>query len=284
MVRIASLKIKSRVRDAHKGDYGHVFVLAGSPGLTGAAYLTCMGSLVSGSGLVTLGVPKSINPVMEIKLTEVMTRPFAETPEKTLSIKALPEIARFARKTDVTAIGPGLSRNKVTGELIVKTVLSMKKPFVLDADGLNAFEGRPGLLKKVTEAFVITPHPGEMSRLTGKSVNSIQKDRIGFAKKTAKHYNCITVLKGARTVIANPRGELYINTTGNPGMATGGVGDILTGMIASFIGQGIEPFGAAKLAAYLHGRAGDMASREKGEISMIATDLLSKLPEVLKRL
>ncbi len=284
MVKARITKIRPRLKDTHKGDYGHVFVLAGSVGLTGAAYLTSMAALLSGSGLVTLGVPKSINPIMEEKLTEVMTKPLPETVEETLSIKALSEIKKFAKRADVVAIGPGLSRNKKTGQLIRSLLPSLDKPIVLDADGINAFEGKAGLLEKAKKSLVITPHPGEMARLTKEKTSVIQRDRKKSAKTVSKRYNCITVLKGARTVVANPKGDFYINATGNPGMATGGVGDVLTGMIASFIGQGIEPFGAAKLAVYLHGRAGDLAVREKGEISLIATDLLDKLPTVLKSL
>lgn len=284
MVKAAIKKIKPRLKDTHKGDYGHVFILAGSVGLTGAAYLTSMAALLSGSGLVTLGIPKSVNPIMEEKLTEVMTRPLPETQEQTLSLRALPKIKNFTKLVDVVAIGPGLSRNRSTQQLVRNLVAILDKDFVLDADGINAFDGKANLLKKAKKTFVITPHPGEMSRLIGESITTIQKDRKGIAKKVSKRYNCITVLKSVRTVVANPRGEIYINETGNPGMATGGVGDILTGMIASFIGQGIEPFGAAKLAVYLHGRVGDLAMHEKGEISLIATDLLDKLPTVLKNL
>ena len=284
MVKNLTKKIDRRGPGTHKGDYGHVFVIAGSVGLTGAAYLTSMASLLSGSGLVTLGVPKGINSIMEEKLTEVMTIPLPETNEQTLSVAALAKIKSFSKSTDVVAIGPGLSRNKNTESLIRKIVQSANKPIVLDADGINAFEKKAGLLKKVKQALVITPHPGEMSRLIGESVKAIQKKRIATAKKVSKNLKCVTVLKGARTVVSSPKGEIYVNETGNPGMATAGVGDVLTGMIASFIGQGIEPFGAAKLGAYLHGRAGDLAMREKGEISLIATDLLGKLPTVLKKL
>ena len=284
MVKMTIKRIKERARDAHKGDYGHVFVVAGSIGLTGAAYLSSMAALLSGSGLVTLGIPKNINPIMEEKLTEVMTRPFPETSEQTLSIKALSEIKKFTKNVDVVAIGPGLSRNKSTQQLVRKMLAMIDKDIVLDADGINAFEGKANLLKRHKQNLVITPHPGEMSRLIGESTRAIQKRRIDIAKRASRNYNCVTVLKGARTVVANPKGEIYINETGNPGMATGGVGDILTGMIASFIGQGLEPYGASKVAVYIHGRAGDLAMREKGEISLIATDLLNKLPTVYKKL
>lgn len=284
MIKPLIKKIKPRLRDTHKGTYGHVFVLAGSAGMTGAAYLTSTAALLSGSGLVTLGIPKGINPVMEEKLVEVMTKPLPETRAQTLSMKALPAIREFVKKADVIAIGPGLSGHKETKALVRRLVVMLDKNFVLDADGINAFRGAANLLKRVKTEFVITPHPGEMSRLAGMSIASIQKDRKGVAKEVSKLYNCITVLKGSSTVVANPKGEVYINETGNPGMATGGVGDILTGIIASLIGQGLEPFGAAKLGVYIHGRAGDLAMREKGEISLIATDLLNKLPEVFKKL
>jgi len=284
MVKEIVKKIQKRSSETHKGSYGHVFVLGGSPGLTGAAYLTSMAALRSGSGLVTLGTPKSLNCIMEVKLTEVMTKPLPETAKGTLSNTALAEIKNFSKTLEVVAIGPGLSRNKNTGLLVRNLVSSLDKPIVLDADGLNALEGKAKLLLKAKKEIIITPHPGEMSRLIRKSVSTIQNDRRGIAKSVSKLYNCVTVLKGSRTVVANPKGELYINETGNPGMATGGVGDVLTGMIASFVGQGITSFGAAKLAVYLHGRAGDLAMREKGEISLIATDLLHKLPSVLKNL
>lgn len=284
MIKLLIKKIKPRLRDTHKGTYGHVFVLAGSAGMTGAAYLTSTAALLSGSGLVTLGIPKGINPIMEEKLVEVMTKPLPETRAQTLSMKALPPIREFVKKADVIAIGPGLSGHKETKALVRRLVVMLDKNFVLDADGINAFKGAADLLKRVKTEFVITPHAGEMSRLTGMSIASIQKDRKGVAKKVSKLYNCITVLKGSSTVVANPKGEVYINETGNPGMATGGVGDILTGIIASLMGQGLEPFGAAKLGVYIHGRAGDLAMREKGEISLIATDILNKLPEVFKKL
>lgn len=284
MVRHAINKIKVRPKDTHKGDYGHVFVLAGSVGMTGAAYLTSQATLLSGSGLVTLGIPKSLNPIMEAKLTEVMTLPLDETAEQSFAASSEKRILDFASKADVVAIGPGISRNAETQGLLRNLIKKIDKPIVLDADGLNAFSGKISLLSDHKKALVITPHPGEMARLAGETASAIQRDRRTAAKKASQSCNCITVLKGSRTVVASAAGKIYVNVTGNPGMATGGVGDVLTGIIASFIGQGIEPFGAAKLGAYLHGRAGDLAIREKGEISLIATDLLDKLPAVFRNL
>ncbi len=283
MVKILARSIKGRGRDTHKGDFGHVFVLAGSRGLTGAAYLASQAALVSGSGLVTLGIPESLNSVMEVKLTEVMTLPISETREGSFDTKGIPSIKRFAKKVNAIALGPGLSRNIKTAQLAKIIATTIDKPIVLDADGINAFEGKAALLNKSAN-LVITPHPGELARLIKKDVRAINRNRVDIAKCVARDLGCIVVLKGAKTIVANPKKETYINNTGNPGMATGGTGDVLTGMIASLIGQGLEPFGAAKLAVYVHGKAGDMACKDKGEISLIASDLLNRLPEAFRSL
>ncbi|MDP3786888.1 MAG: NAD(P)H-hydrate dehydratase [Candidatus Omnitrophota bacterium] len=276
--------LPKRKLDAHKGDYGHVFVIAGSVGMTGAATLTSMGALLSGSGLVTLGIPKSLNPILEVKLTEVMTKPLPETDDQTLSEGAFSKILKFAEKANCVAIGPGLSRNFSTEKLVKELVVSLDKPMVLDADGINALEGEASILNSAKAPIVITPHPGEMARLVSLSRDAIVKVKEKVAKNFANKYNVVCVLKGRRTVVADPKGKVYVNLTGNPGMASGGVGDILTGMIASFIGQGIKPFDAARLGVFLHGLAGDLAAREKGEVSLIASDLLNKLPEAIKLL
>ena len=281
MINFSKLLPKRR-RDTHKGDYGHVLVLAGSPGFTGAAYLCSQGALVSGSGLVTLGIPKSLNSIMAVKLTEVMTKLLPETDAGTLSLNAHDEILKFIDRIDAVAIGPGLSTHKETVRLVQKLITSISKPIVIDADGLNALAGNAGLLKKAIGPVVITPHPGEMARLVGISTNEIQKDREAIALKVAKEYNLIVVLKGYHSVVASQSGKMYINTTGNPGMATGGTGDILTGMIASFIGQGISTFDAARLGVYLHGMAGDLAAKALGEVSLVAGDILRYLPKAIK--
>jgi hydroxyethylthiazole kinase-like uncharacterized protein yjeF len=275
--------LPKRRRDANKGDYGHVFVIAGAAGLTGAAALCSQAALLSGSGLVTLGICKSLNPILAKKLTEVMTKPLAETSARTLSESAFAAIMKFSEKADSAAIGPGLSRNPSTGRLIRKLVVSLKRPIVLDADGINALEGKSSLLKSAKAPVIITPHPGEMSRLTGLSIKEITVAKQKVAKDFAKKYNVVCVLKGHSTVVACPDGKVFVNTTGNPGMAKGGTGDVLTGMIASFVGQGIGPFDAARLGVYLHGLAGDLAAKDKGEVSMLASDILDKLPEAIKR-
>ncbi len=271
-----------RKLESHKGDYGYVFVLAGSVGLTGAAYLSSQGALLSGSGLVTLGIPESLNPIMEVKLTEVMTKPLAETKTFSLSLKALSQIKKILPEIDALAIGPGLSRNYETRGLVHKLLSSVRKPTVLDADGINALVGKLNVLNNLKSELVLTPHPGEMARLLGLKIAEIQNNRSQIAKRFAKKYRVAVVLKGHRTVVAGKDGQIYINKTGNPGMASGGCGDVLTGIIVSFLGQGMRPFKAARLAVYVHGLAGDIALKEKGEISLIATDILDKLPQALK--
>lgn len=269
---------------AHKGDFGHAFVIAGSSGYTGAAYLTAQGALLSGSGLVTLAVGRSIYPVMAAKLTEVMVRPFFETRDWSLSLLAEKDIISFADKTSVLAIGPGISKNKETQGLVRNLMTKIEKPIVLDADGINACVGYTDTIKNSKSKFVLTPHTGEMARLTGQDTKDIEGNRKDVALKFALEYNTVLVLKGHNTVVASPSGDVYVNETGNVGMATGGTGDVLTGMIASFIGQGMDVFTASVLGVYFHGLAGDLALKDKGALSLIATDILYKLPEVLKTL
>jgi len=282
MVKQHIAKIPARREDTHKGDFGHVFVLAGSRGMTGAAYLTSQAAIRSGSGLVTCGIPESLNLVMEAKLTEVMTLPLPETKGQSLAYEALERIISFSEKIDSLAVGPGASRNKDTEKLMRDVVKKINKPIVLDADGVISVVGKCDLLKKRKAPTVLTPHPGEMARLLGKTTEFVQAARVKLAKDFAKKYKVVLVLKGYRTVVASPKGEIYVNETGNSGMSTAGIGDVLTGMIASFIGQGIESYSAAVIGTYLHGTAGDLASREKGQFSMIASDLLEKLPEAIR--
>ncbi|MGB2601554.1 MAG: NAD(P)H-hydrate dehydratase [Candidatus Omnitrophota bacterium] len=283
MVREHIDKIPSRREDSHKGDYGKVLVLAGSKGMTGAAYLCSQGALYSGSGLVTNGIPESLNPVMEIKLTEVMTLPLAETDNQSLGLKAKPKILDFAKKCDVVAIGPGLGMDGSTKMLVGELLDEVEQPVVLDADGINALEGNIDALRKREYRMVITPHPGELARLMNKDVEEIQSNRIDMAKSVAEVTGAVVVLKGHRTVVASPEGKIYVNETGNSGMASGGTGDVLTGMIASFIGQGIDDYSAAVCAVYIHGIAGDVAAEEIGQFSMTASDMLDFLPEAFDK-
>ncbi|MGB2630868.1 MAG: NAD(P)H-hydrate dehydratase [Candidatus Omnitrophota bacterium] len=272
-------KIPIRREDSHKGDYGRVFVIAGSPGMTGAAFLASQGALRCGSGLVTNGIPESLNSIMEIKLTECMTLPLTETQGKTLGVAAEKEIVQFAKKCDVVALGPGLGIDPETRSLVRKLIQEIDCPLVLDADGINALEGDLDLVKNRKGRIVLTPHPGELSRLIEKDISEIQSKRSDIAKSVAEITGGVVCLKGHRTVVADPGGEVYVNETGNSGMATGGMGDILTGMIASFIGQGVGDHSATVLAVYLHGLAGDIAAEKKGPFNMIATDVLEYLSE-----
>ena len=273
-----------RPRDAHKGLFGKVFVLAGSVGFTGAAAMTGESALRVGAGLVTLGVPRSLNDIMEVKLTEVMTLPLPETEFQTLASNAHDGILRFVSGADVLALGPGLSRNPETSSLVRSICGEVRIPKVIDADGLNALAEDRVILKQLGSQTVLTPHPGEMARLMNCSIPDIQSDRIGVAQNFAKENGVVLVLKGVPTVIADPHGNVYLNTTGNPGLASGGTGDVLTGAIAGFIAQGLSVMEAAMLGVYIHGLAGDMAAKDLGEAGMLAGDVIHHLPGAIRRL
>ncbi|MFH1073648.1 MAG: NAD(P)H-hydrate dehydratase [Candidatus Firestonebacteria bacterium] len=270
-----------RVLDLNKGRAGKILVVGGSAGLTGAPCLTAQSALRTGSGIVTVACAKGLNGIFEIKLTEVMTRPLPQNIDGSLSSKAAVLLLEMMGHYDVLALGPGLGKNKDTGKLVHNLIRKVKNPVVLDADGLNFISKDPEVLKEKKGVLVVTPHPGEMSRLMGCSVDMIQKYRVEASLKFAKKYNVITLLKGARTVIALPSGEVYINSTGNPGMATAGAGDVLTGVIASIIGQGMEPGKAAIFGAFIHGLAGDFAREDKGECGLIASDIISNIPKAI---
>ena len=273
-----------RSPETHKGDLGHILVIAGSSGYTGAAYLTAQASALSGSGLVTLAVGKGILSILAVKLTEVMVRPFFETKDSSLSLLAEKDLISFSQKCDVLAMGPGISQNKETQGLVRDLISRIELPIVLDADGINACVGHLEILKNARSGLVLTPHEGEMASLSGLDKKDISQNRKDVALKFASEYNTVLVLKGHNTIVVSPTGDFYVNQTGNAGMATGGMGDILTGMIASFIGQGAEPYNAAVLGVYFHGLAGDMALKDKGALGLVATDILNNLPEVLKTL
>ena len=274
----------AHVRPAGSGGTGHVFILAGSRGLTGAAALCSNAVLRSGAGLATLGIPISLISPMAKKLTEVMTFGLAETKEAALSLKAEDSILKKIKISDAVVLGPGLSRNPETQKLINRLVTRIFKPMILDADALNAVSRNAAVLKKIKTGYVVTPHLGEMSRLSGKSMEYIKNNRLIVAKHFARDYNAVVVLKGAGTVVAEPAGKYYVNTTGNPGMATAGSGDVLAGIIAGFIAQGLKIFDAARLAVYVHGLAGDIAAKDKGETGMIAGDILENIPYAIKLL
>lgn len=275
--------LPTREVDVHKKACGRVLVVAGSIGMTGAASLTSLAALRSGAGLVTLGIPRSLNSILEKKVTEVMTVPLPETASASLSLEALDPIQELISSFDVLALGPGLSCEAETVSLVLKLVESVCLPLVLDADGLNALVGRVDILSKRSYPTVITPHPGELARLFGITAGEVQLDRLQFARRTAKEWGVVVVLKGARSIVGSSQG-LVVSTTGNPGMATAGTGDVLTGLIAGLLSQGVEPFKAAVLGTYLHGLAGDIAVRELTEYCLIAGDLLDYLPVAFKKL
>jgi len=262
-----------RPRDAHKGQFGHVLVLGGSTGFVGAGCLAAQAALASGAGLVTLGVPRSLLPIVAAKLTACMTHGFREVPSGAFALGALPDILAFAERSSVVALGPGIGRHRSTEKLVHALLRALGRPLVLDADALNALEGEADRLDEVPAPRILTPHPGEMSRLTGLPTPQIQADRIAVAREFALRHKIVLVLKGHRTIVTDGN-ELYENETGNPGMATGGTGDVLTGMVAGLCAQGLPPFSAACLAAYLHGLAGHLAAKETGEHALTATDVL----------
>lgn len=269
--------LPKRFPDMNKGDCGRVFIIAGSSGMTGAAELCAMGALRSGSGLVTVATPKSQQPILATKLTEAMTMALAER-DGMISYDAKEQIIDKVIKNDVSVIGPGLGNSPDLWR-IIDEIVKIKRPLVIDADGLNAISSHIDIFDGEKKELVITPHPGEMSRLCGLPIIEIQKNRDEIAKEYAKRWGVTLLLKGKGTIIAGPDGRIHINPTGNSGMATGGMGDVLSGMIGSFMGQGLDGYDAAVLAAFLHGYAGDIAKEEIGEFGMLAGDVVRLIPK-----
>lgn len=270
---------------AHKGDFGHCLVIAGSTGKTGAAALSANSAVRAGSGLVTLAVAESIHAILEIKTTEVMTCSLPDMGNGYLTQSNYPVIEKILAGKDAVAIGPGLGQHPGTYALVQNVVESTELPLVIDADGLNALTADVSVLKrKKSKQVVLTPHPGEMSRLLGTSVSEVEAIRISVAQEFARTYDVCLVLKGARTVIASPAGSVAINGSGNPGMASGGMGDVLTGIIVSLMGQGYSAWDACRLGVFLHGSAADMVADEKGEIGITASDVLEMLPYAYNKL
>ncbi len=277
-------RLPRRLRDTHKGNYGKVVIIGGSQGMTGAAVLAARGALRAGAGLVYLGLPASLQALAEMKATEVITFGLPETPEATLSKDAYERIVELVPGSSVIAVGPGMGRHSDSIPLLRKVISNTRVPVVVDADGLNALAEDMDMLDSIRVPLILTPHPGEMARLTKMESSDVQKNRLKVVEEASRHWGAVVVLKGARTLVASPAGQTFINVTGNPGMATGGTGDVLTGVIAAFIGQGLVPLEAAALAAYIHGAAGDYVSLEKGERGLTAEDLVEHLPFVLRAL
>lgn len=267
--------------DANKGDFGRLLVVAGSVGMTGAAYLTCMGALRSGCGLVTLAIPKNLNDIMEIKLTEAMTLPL-DCDDK-ITAKAFEPLLADITRYDAVVIGPGLGKSDDVAEIIGKIVAS-GVPAVIDADGINSIGANINILQNAISDVVITPHPGEFARLTGKSIDEIQKNRLAETQAFAAKSGATVVLKGASTVVAKNGCKTVINPTGNRGMATGGSGDVLAGVIGALLAQGIKSADAATAGVYIHGASGDIAAKKIGRISLIASDIVHCLPASFGRI
>jgi hydroxyethylthiazole kinase-like uncharacterized protein yjeF len=276
--------IGPRPEESNKGNYGHVLLVGGSLGKAGSVAMAGMAVLRAGAGLSTVAMPKSALGTVAGFHPELMTEPLPETDAGTISMSARERIIELAKGKTVVAIGPGISRDPQTSELVRALVAKLQLPLVVDADGLNAFEGRTVELNGKSRTLVITPHPGEMARLVGATIAEVQKDRLGVARKFAREHSLIVVLKGHRTLVVQPDGEAWVNTTGNPGMATGGTGDILTGMVAGMIAQHPkDAFQAVLAAVHLHGLAGDVMCERVGEHSLVATDLLEGLPGAFLR-
>ena len=276
--------VGNRAPDAHKGTTGHVLVVAGSPGKTGAAAMTATAAMRAGAGLVSLGVPEGLNPVVEPQVTEVMTIALPETDNGSLDASAAAIVQAHLAGKRCLAIGPGIGTGDGAARLLFSLLNKASVPLVVDADAINLLANDPQVLKKVRVPVVLTPHPGEMARLLETTPKQIQQDRVATARHFAERFGVHVVLKGAATVVADPDGSVHINSTGNSGMAAGGMGDVLTGLIAGFIAQGYPVAAAAKLGVYLHGLAGDHLFEQRGPFGFLATEVMDRIPEEINRL
>jgi NAD(P)H-hydrate epimerase len=276
--------VPRRQADTHKGNYGHLLVLAGSRGKTGAAALACRAALRSGAGLVTLAAPRSLNSIFATLLVEAMTEPLGENSAEEMGELEPQEWSRLLERKSALVFGPGIGVNDATRNTLRWLLRHLDLPWVIDADGLNNLALDIERLKMARTPPILTPHPGEMARLIGQTSAAVNQNRVGVAREFAIRHRCYLVLKGARSVIATPYGAIYINPTGNPGMASGGMGDALTGILGAFLAQGLEPEDALKLGVFVHGFVGDHIAAEKGEIGLIASDIIEGLPSGLRAL
>jgi NAD(P)H-hydrate epimerase len=270
-----------RLADSNKGSFGRVLVVAGSRGMSGAAVLCGSGALRGGAGLVRVAVPQGILPIVAAGNLCYLTSPLPDDPQGLLSADAEAEVLTLAQANQVMALGPGLGQSPAISNLVAAVIRQVTAPVVLDADGLNAVGRQTDWFRQRPAPLVITPHPGEFARLLGSDVATIQANRQDLAGQFAGANGVVLVLKGHQTVVTDGQ-RLYVNATGNPGMATGGTGDVLTGLIAALLGQGLEAFEAAQLGVHLHGLAGDLARDELGEAGLIASDLVSYLPRAFR--
>ncbi len=273
-----------RPRDAHKGTYGHLLIVAGSRGKTGAAALAAMAAMRSGAGLVTVATPASQQPIVAGLALETMTEALPETAAHTLAAKSGEIVAELAARRDAVALGPGIGLDEETQAVVLGLVGTLARPMAVDADALSALAGHLDLLRGAPAPRCLTPHPGEMARMLGVSTEEIQRDRIAAARAFATRHRVHLVLKGAWSVLGDPDGRVFLNPTGNPGMASGGTGDVLTGILGAFLARGLAPGDALQSAVYLHGLAGDVAAEQAGEESLVARDVIEALPAAFRRL
>ncbi len=275
--------IQRREKNVHKNDFGHVLVMAGSPRMLGASALCSLAAMRTGAGLVTAAVPKSLNKTLQAKISSVvMTWPLPETPEQTFSSTAIKDISSVWDKYQAVILGPGLSQNLQTQKFILQVIEFCPVPLVIDADALRALSGHLNLLSVRKAETILTPHLGEMAALTSLTKDQIEKKREKVCRDFVKAYSCVLVLKGHETIVANQGQPLFLNPSGNSGMATAGSGDVLAGMIGAFLAQGLDGFQSAKYGVYFHGRAGDLAAKEKTRLAMIATDIIENIPQAIK--
>jgi ADP-dependent NAD(P)H-hydrate dehydratase / NAD(P)H-hydrate epimerase len=276
--------VPAREPDTHKGTYGHVLIFAGSRGKTGAAILSSRAAMRTGAGLVTLASPRALNGILAGALIEVMTEPLGDKDAEQLPELVDQDWQRLLEHRDAVLFGPGIGVSEAGRNTIRWLLRNLNLPWVIDADGLNTLALEIDRLREAKTPPVLTPHPGEMARLTGKTTTEVNADRIGVARSFALKNRCHVVLKGARTVIATADGNVFINPTGNPGMASGGMGDVLAGILAALLGQGFSAEHAMKLGVYVHGFAADIVSEDKGTIGLIASDVIDNLPRALRTL
>ncbi len=274
----AGALLPARPAEGHKGTFGHVLVAAGSRGKTGAAALAAEGAARAGAGLVTIACPASASPILQARLPEAMTAPLCETEAGEIAPDAADALVALARERSALAFGPGLGRGAAPQELVRRVVARVPVPCVLDADGLVAFAAAPEALRERAAALVLTPHPGEAALLVGGEPRDLNRDRVGSALRLAEHTGAVVVLKGASSVVADPDGRVRINPTGGPILATGGTGDVLAGVIAGLLAQGLGPFDAASLGVFVHGAAGDALERELGRAGALAGEVARALP------